>query len=195
MGQILQRFYNFENGEIIVNNQYQFSEIELESYRDLIGVIPQEITIFNGNVVDNILLGKEENPENLLKFIQDYGFETYFNQLPQGLATLLGEEGINLSGGQKQLIALARALYKKPKFLILDEATSAMDRKTEQFTILLLKKVKKDCVIFFISHRLNMLKKCANTIYILENKSISASGNHKKLMETDNFYSAYRKDR
>ncbi|HAH54504.1 MAG TPA: peptidase C39 [Flavobacterium sp.] len=193
IGQILQRFYNFEKGEIIINNQYHLSEIELESYRNLIGVIPQEITIFNGNVVDNILLGKEENPENLLQFIQTYGFDTYFNQLPQGLATLLGEEGINLSGGQKQIIALARALYKKPQLLILDEATAAMDRNTEQFTIDLLQKVKKECAIFFISHRLNMLKNSADTIYILENKTITASGNHQKLMETDNFYSAYWK--
>jgi len=94
-------------------------------------------------------------------------------------------------GGQKQLIALTRALHKKSQLLILDEATSAMDGNTEQFTILLLKKVKKDCAVFFISHRLNMLKKCANTIYILENKRISASGNHKKLIESDNFYSDY----
>jgi ABC-type bacteriocin/lantibiotic exporter with double-glycine peptidase domain len=194
LGQILQRFYNFEKGEIIVNNQYSLSEIELESYRNLIGVIPQEITIFNGNVVDNILLGTEDNPENLLRFIKAYGFETYFNQLPQGLATKLGEEGINLSGGQKQLIALARALYKKPQFLILDEATAAMDRNTEQFTIALLQKVKKDCAVFFISHRLNMLKNIADTIYILENKTISISGNHQQLMETNNFYSEYWSD-
>lgn len=193
LGQVLQRFYHFEKGEIIMNNQYPLSEIELESYRNLIGVIPQEITIFNGNVIDNILLGKEDDIENLLQFIKEYGFEIYFNQLPQGLATLLGEEGINLSGGQKQIIALARALYKKPQFLILDEATAAMDRNTEQFTIDLLQKVKKDCAIFFISHRLNMLKNIADTIYILENKTISACGNHKKLMETDNFYSEYWK--
>lgn len=193
LGQILQRFYSFEKGKITVNNQYDFSEIELESYRNLIGVIPQEITIFNGNVIDNILLGTSENPEKLIEFIQNYGFETYFNQLPQGLATILGEEGINLSGGQKQIIALARALYKRPQFLILDEATAAMDRNTEQFTINLLQKVKKDCAIFFISHRLNMLKNIADSIYILENKTISACGNHQKLMETDNFYSEYWK--
>ncbi len=191
LGQILQRFYNFEKGEIIVNNQYHLSEIQLKNYRDLMAVIPQEITIFNGNVVDNILLGAEEKPENLMQFIQEYGFASYFSQLPQGLATILGEEGINLSGGQKQLIALARALYKKPQILILDEATAAMDRNTEQFTIDLLQKIKKDCAIFFISHRLNMLKNIADTIYILENKTISVSGNHQKLMETDNFYSEY----
>lgn len=193
LGQILQRFYHFEKGEIIINNQYHLSEIELESYRNLIGVIPQEITIFNGNVIDNILLGAEANIENLLQFIQAYGFETYFNQLPQGLVTLLGEEGINLSGGQKQIIALARALYRKPQFLILDEATAAMDRNTEEFTISLLKKIKNDCAIFFISHRLNMLKNCADTVYVIEKKTIVASGSHHKLMETDNFYSKYLK--
>lgn len=195
LGQILQRFYNSENGNILVNNQHQLSDIELKSYRDLIGVIPQEITIFNGNVIDNILLGKAEIPENLMQFIKEYGFDHYFNQLPQGLGTILGEEGINLSGGQKQIIALARALYKKPQLLILDEATAAMDRNTEQFTINILQKVKKECAIFFISHRLNTLKNIADTIYILENKNSSVSGNHKKLMETDNFYSAYWNDK
>lgn len=191
LGQILQRFYGYEKGEIVINNQNQLSEIDLKNYRDLIGVIPQEITIFNGNIIDNILLGKTETLENLYQFIQEYGFDFYFNQLPQGLATILGEEGINLSGGQKQIIALARALYKKPQLLILDEATAAMDRNTEQFTINILQKVKKECAIFFISHRLNMLKNIADTIYILENKTISTSGNHSKLMETENFYSEY----
>jgi ATP-binding cassette, subfamily C, bacteriocin exporter len=191
LGQILQRFYPFENGEILVNNQHQLVDIDLKNYRDLIGVIPQEITIFNGSVVDNLLLGKTENPENLMPFLQEYGFETYFNQFPQGLGTLLGEEGINLSGGQKQLIALARALYKKPQLLILDEATAAMDRNTEQFTINLLQKMKQNCAVFFISHRLNMLKNTADTIYILENKTIAVWGNHQELMQTSNFYSDY----
>lgn len=194
LGQVLQRFYPFDKGEILVNNQLQLSEIELKKYRDLIGVIPQEITVFNGTVVDNILIGKTEKPENLIQFLQEYGFEPYFKQLPQGLNTLLGEEGINLSGGQKQLIALARALYKRPQLLILDEATAAMDRNTEQFTIDLLQKVKQNCGIFFISHRLNMLKNIADTIYILENKTISSYGTHNELMKTSNFYSDYWKD-
>ncbi|WP_310559152.1 ABC transporter transmembrane domain-containing protein, partial [Flavobacterium sp.] len=86
LGQILQRFYSFENGNILVNNQFKLSEIGLENFRNLIGVIPQEITIFNGNVIDNILLGKVENPEKLLEFFQEFGFDKYFNQLPQGLA-------------------------------------------------------------------------------------------------------------
>ena len=193
LGQILQRFYDFDKGNIVVNNQFQLSDIDLKSYRDLIGVITQEITIFNGNVLDNILLGKEEDPQKIIQFIQDFGFENYFNQFPQGLATILGEEGINLSGGQKQIIALARVLYKKPQLLLLDEATAAMDRNTENFTLELLQKIKKNCAVFFISHRLNALKNIADTIYILEDKTITTSGNHQNLMQSDNFYSEYWK--
>lgn len=193
LGQILQRFYNFENGAIIVNNQLKLNEIQLKNYRNLIGVIPQEITIFNGNVIDNILLGNTDSPENIIHFLTYFGFDVYFNQLPQGLATILGEEGINLSGGQKQIIALARVLYKKPQFLILDEATSAMDRNTENFTMNLFEKIKPNCAIFFISHRLNALKNIADVIYVLDNKTISHFGNHNELMQTDNFYSEYWK--
>jgi len=191
IGQILQRFYQFENGNIIINDKYQLQEIGLKNYRDLLGVIPQEITIFNGNVIDNILLGSTDTIENVLQFIQEYDFGIYFNQLPQGLTTILGEEGINLSGGQKQIIALARVLYKRPQFLILDEATSAMDRNTENFTMTLLQKIKPNCAILFISHRLNKLKNTADTIYILENNTIKEFGNHEKLMKTNNFYSNY----
>ena len=193
LGQILQRFYNFENGSIVLNNQHKLNKVELKSYRNLIGVIPQEITIFNGNVIDNILLGNADTPENIIQFLTHFGFDVYFNQLPQGLATILGEEGINLSGGQKQIIALARVLYKKPQFLILDEATSAMDRNTENFTMNLFEKIKPNCAIFFISHRLNALKNMADVIYVLENKTISHFGSHKELMQSDNFYSEYWK--
>lgn len=194
LGQILQRFYPFENGNIILNKKSQLQEINLKIYRDLLGVIPQEITIFNGNVLDNILLGATETFEKILEFVREYGFETYFDQLPQGMLTILGEEGINLSGGQKQIIALARALYKKPQFLILDEATSAMDRNTENFTMKLFEKIKPNCAILFISHRLNRLKNIADHIYILENRTILESGNHRKLMKTNNFYSDYWKE-
>jgi ABC-type bacteriocin/lantibiotic exporter with double-glycine peptidase domain len=191
LGQILQRFYNFEKGSIIVNNIFQLNEIELKSYRNLIGVVPQDITIFNGNVIDNILLGVIETPEIIIQFLTQFGFDLYFNQLPQSLATILGEEGINLSGGQKQIIALARVLYKKPQLLILDEATSSMDRNTENFTMNLFEKIKPNCAIFFISHRLNSLKKIADIIYILENKTVSNAGSHEELMTTTNFYSSY----
>lgn len=194
LGQILQRFYSFENGSIKVNKEYELNDIELKSFRNLIGVIPQEINIFNGTVIDNILLGDTVTPETIMEFITQYGFLDYFNQLPQGLATIVGEEGINLSGGQKQIIAFARVLFKKPQFLILDESTSAMDRNTENFSMKLLEKIKPKCAIFFISHRLNTLKNIADEIYVLENNTITHHGNHEQLLQINNFYSEYWKE-
>jgi ATP-binding cassette, subfamily C, bacteriocin exporter len=191
LGQILQKFYPFENGTIIVNSQTNLPNIATKSWRTILGVVPQEVTIFGGNVITNILLGKEDTPENIVKFCQDYGFETFINTLPQNYATILGEEGINLSGGQKQVIALMRALYKKPKVLLLDEFTSAMDRKTEQFVLNLLNKLKSELTIIFISHRLHSLPKIADQIYALENGIITVFGNHEKLMESKNFYSEF----
>ncbi|KAB1159653.1 peptidase domain-containing ABC transporter [Tenacibaculum aiptasiae] len=191
LGQILQKFYDFESGEILVNSRNSLRNIKLDNWRSIVGVVPQEITIFNGNVLDNILLGKEDKPENVLNFCKDYGFDEFINNLPQGYGTILGEEGINLSGGQKQIIALARVLYKNPQLLILDEATAAMDRKTEKFSINLISKLKDKMGVLFISHRLDVLKKYADVIYVLEKGKIVAKGNHNKLIETSNFYSDY----
>lgn len=194
LGQILQKLYDFENGEIIVNKKNTLRDVNLTDWRNVVGVVPQEITIFNGNVLDNILLGKEDTPENVVKFCQEYGFEEFIKNFPQGYATILGEEGVNLSGGQKQIIALARVLYKKPQLLILDEATAAMDRKTEKFSIELISKLKEQMGVLFISHRLETLKKYADSIYVLENGETIINGSHEKLLETANFYSDYWKE-
>jgi ATP-binding cassette subfamily B protein len=194
LGQIFQKFYDFENGNIFVNNESNIRDIKLTDWRELVGVVPQEITIFSGNVLDNILLGKEDAPESVVKFCQDYGFENFIKDFPQGYATILGEEGVNLSGGQKQIIALARVLYKKPQLLILDEATAAMDRKTEKFSIDLISSLKNEMGVLFISHRLETLKKYADKIYVLEDGKTEIQGSHNQLLETSNFYSDYWKE-
>lgn len=191
LGQIIQKFYPFENGTVIINNNNHLKDLNTENWRNIIGVIPQDITVFNGNIVDNVLLGKEDNPEKIVKFCKDYGFEKFILELPQGYTTVLGEEGLNLSGGQKQLLALMRVLYKRPQLLLLDEFTSAMDRKTEEFVLDLLKKIKKDMSIIFISHRLYSLKHLADRIYIIENGCSEKFGTHKELLDTDNFYSQF----
>ncbi|WP_299363078.1 peptidase domain-containing ABC transporter [Winogradskyella sp.] len=191
LGQILQKFYSFENGNIIINNSNSITDIKTSDWRKIIGVIPQEITIFSGNVISNILLGKEDSIENIQAFTKQYGFEGFIKSLPQGYATILGEKGINLSGGQKQVLALMRVLYKKPQLLILDESTSAMDRKTEQFVLQLLNNLKKEMTIVFISHRLNSLKHITDRIYILENGNTTVNGTHEELMKTNNFYSEF----
>ena len=191
LGQILQKFYPFESGDIIVNGKNDLIDISTDNWRNIIGVVPQDITIFGGNVITNILLGKEDTLENIQKFCKDYGFEDFIKSLPQGFATILGEEGINLSGGQKQIIALMRALYKRPQLLLLDEFTSAMDRKTECFVLQLINKFKNQLSIVFFSHRLHSLKHVADKIYIIEDGQISINGSHDQLLETTNFYSEF----
>ena len=100
-----------------------------------------------------------------MPFLKKYGFDSLFIQFPGGYATPLGEEGINISGGQRQLIALARALLQKPKVLILDEATSSLDKQTESFVLTLLKRLSRKSIIIFISHREQSLSKITNKIY------------------------------
>lgn len=169
---LLVRFYSFERGAIRLNDS-DLQEFPIPRWREIIGVVPQEISIFNGTVLENICLSAEEQEwSKCVQFCIEYGFHQYFNSFPQGYSTMLGEEGINISGGQKQLVALARALYKKPQVLLLDEPTSAMDRNTEQFVINLLVKVKNEAAIFIITHRIN-LTGFADKVYVLENGVIS----------------------
>jgi len=191
LANLLLQFYPPDEGVIYINQQYPLNTIATKSYRSKVAYIPQEVAIFNGNVLDNILLGTPCKAEDLLAFLSEYGFDTYFNQFPQGLATQLGEKGVNISGGQKQLIAFARALFKKPQLLILDEATSAMDRHTEAFVHRILNQIKCDSLTLFISHRLHSLQHFADRICILENGTVSHSGTHNHLMQTQNFYSDF----
>lgn len=189
---LLQKFYNPSKGQIIINGNIDLTTINTTEWRNNIGVIPQDTHIFNGSVIQNIAFDvNENNIESIINFCIEYGFSKFIEQLPQAYYTIIGEEGINLSGGQKQVIALMRALYKKPKVLLLDEFTSAMDRKTEQFVLELLNNLKSEITIILISHRIHSLPKIADRIYVLENGIISDFGNHKKLMESKNFYSEF----
>ena len=108
--QLLQKFYPYESGRIIINGRTELSQLTTDSWRRIIGVVPQQIELFNGNVVDNLLPTPNDQPEAIRQFASDYGFLPFIESLPQGFATLLGEEGINLSGGQQQLIGFMRAL-------------------------------------------------------------------------------------
>jgi len=192
LGFILQKFYKPEKGNIIINNSINLHEIDTNLWRSKIAVVPQDIHIFNGNVIYNICLSNlQEDANNVMGFLNKNGFAKYIDNFPQSHLTLLGEEGANISGGQKQIIALARAFYQKPQLLILDEASSAMDRETEKFTANLLKKIKSETAILLITHRLHTLKNIADEINIIEDGKIVTSGNHSVLLKTDNIYSSY----
>lgn len=186
--QILQKFYPPESGKIKVNG-IDLDLIGFSHWRNLLGVVSQQVKIFNGTLLDNILLGELiDQPEALTAFFQYYGFDRYFERLPQGYATVLGEGGINLSGGQQQIVALARALYRKPQLLLLDEPTSALDRDTERFVLNLLEQLKSDTAIIVLTHRLKTARQ-ADRIYIIENGSTQLPGNHQELLLTENLYS------
>ncbi len=188
MLKILQKFYVYNEGNISVNG-VELNNVSFENWRTKIGVVPQEIKLFSGTLIDNILLGKSEN--NLTKlesFFEYYGFDSYFKSFPSGYSTILGEGGINISGGQKQLIGLARALYHQPELLFLDEPTAALDRDAELFVLNILSKIKNSIGIIFLTHKLKTAKK-ADRIYIIEKGRISQEGSHCELLNSENIYS------
>lgn len=185
---ILQRFYSPEEGNILVNGQ-SINEFSIPAWRNQIGVVPQEVSIFNGSLIENICFQTtQEEMQRCVEFCMQTGFHQYFMEFPHNYGTLLGEQGINISGGQKQLVGLARALWTKPKFLILDEPTSAMDRNTENFVLNLLNKMKKDTCIMLVTHRIKIAR-FSDRIYILDNGQIKTQGRHEELMSTENLYS------
>ncbi|MBR5959301.1 MAG: peptidase domain-containing ABC transporter [Salinivirgaceae bacterium] len=189
--QIIERFYAPESGCVSINGT-NINDYPLGQYRNLISVVPQDVYIFNGTVADNICFGAAPTDLNeVWGFCTKYGFDKFIATLPQGLMTIVGEEGINLSGGQKQLLAFARALYNPSQILILDEMTAAMDRITENFICNLLQTLKHDKIIIFVTHRLHTAKLISDNIVVMGNGKVECQGTHSQLMETDNFYSQF----
>jgi ATP-binding cassette, subfamily C, bacteriocin exporter len=186
--QVLQKFYAAESGKIKVNG-IDFDLLSTAAWRSIIGVVPQDVRLFSGALIDNILLGDPSvSADKLTIFLEKYGFNRFFEQFPNGYATILGENGVNISGGQTQLVGLARALWKCPQILLLDEPTAALDRDSEQFVIRLLNKIKSETAILILTHRLSIVRG-AERIYILKNGQIEEEGNHLQLLKSDNLYS------
>jgi ATP-binding cassette subfamily B protein len=158
--QMLQRFYAPECGRITVNGAVALQDVSVRSWRRIIGVVPQHVKIFNSSVMSNICLmsadaagDAEEIAQSVMNCCREYGLERFILQLPQGYATMVGEEGVNLSGGQRQIIALARALYHRPQLLLLDEATSALDKHSEAQILELFLHLKQTMGIVMVTHR------------------------------------------
>ncbi|WP_229216945.1 peptidase domain-containing ABC transporter [Dyadobacter luteus] len=190
--QIINKFYIPESESVFINNEIPLSSVDDYVWRNTVCMVPQNVHVFNGNVLFNVCLSSSnQDIQEVFTMLQEYGFLPFFESLPQGLMTELGEDGIKLSGGQKQIIGLARALACKPKLLILDEITSSMDRYTERFVLDLLALLKRDMGVIFITHRLHTLKNICERIYVLENGRMIYSGSHQELMISSNLYSEY----
>ncbi len=193
--QLMAQHYAPEQGKIVINEEIELASIGKKNWKNFVAVVPQQVHIFDGTVLENIAFEQAAiNPQAVIDFLVNYGFIRFIESLPQSIMTLVGEAGVNLSGGQKQMIALARALYHQPKMLILDEATAAMDRESEHFVLELLLRLKPEMAIVMITHRLHVLKAFCDRIYLLEKGSIVKVGNHATLLESNNLYSRYWTD-
>jgi ATP-binding cassette subfamily B protein len=181
--QLLQRFYMPEAGQINLNGD-DWRQINTATWRQIVGVVPQHVKLFSGTLLDNICLGNTvQEAEQIIRFCQQLGFDRFFEAFPQGYLTLLGEDGIAISGGQRQLVALARALYRKPQLLLLDEPTAAMDKHTEQFVMKLLHQFRSDMGIILTTHKPD-LTQTANYVYSLTNGQLYPTDIHAGLNET-----------
>lgn len=172
------------SGEMLINGRSDFSLVE--DFDNKIGYVPQDIYLNDDTIENNIAIGvKEENidKDKVIKLINDLRLQTIISQSKEGIKTHIGNRGIKLSGGQRQRIGIARALYKDPEILILDEATNALDVDTEENILEILHKQKKNRITILINHRIDMLKNCDN-IFVLQKGKIIEEGKLINLSKT-----------
>lgn len=185
---LIERFYDVSEGSIKISGN-NIKDYSLYNLRDSISLVPQNNVLFKGSIKDNLLWGKKDasidDINEALKLSCSYDF--VYNSLQDNINTDVGQGGDKLSGGQRQRICLARAIIKKPKILILDDVTSALDRITESNVIFNLKTKLKQTTKIIISQKITSVMS-ADKIVVLDNGRISGIGSHKYLLENNNIY-------
>jgi ABC-type bacteriocin transporter len=186
---LLQGIYPLTEGSITIGG-LDIRHLELISLRRLVSVVPQQIDLFSGTIVENIATGDlEPDMKRLITICQQLGLLDFIEKLPQGFATQLGERGTGISGGQKQRLAIARALYREPEILILDEATSALDTISERYVQRTLQQLRDaGKTIILIAHRLSTVMH-ADRIVVLESGKLIEEGTHEQLLHLGGTYS------
>lgn len=182
---LLLRFFEPTKGEILIDNQ-NINSFELKSLRQKIGIVTQRVYIFNDTIANNVSYGDKIDYQRVKEALRLAGILDFVESLKDGVNTILEEFGTNLSGGQRQKIAIARALYKDPEILIFDEATSALDIKSEEEIIDTILALKENKIIFVISHKLNITK-YATKIALFKNGEIVCFDSEDRLKECDEF--------
>jgi ATP-binding cassette, subfamily B, multidrug efflux pump len=183
--QLIPRLYDTTEGEIKIDG-HSLRSVTLENLRKGIGYVPQEAVLFSGSVRENLLWGKEEaSEEDIIQAAKDAQIHDTIEDLKDGYDTTLGQKGVNLSGGQKQRLSIARALIRRPKILLLDDSTSALDLKTEAK---LLEAIKKyECTTIIITQKISTAME-SDTILLLEDGVMIGNGSHETLLNESPLY-------
>ncbi|WP_100408127.1 ABC transporter ATP-binding protein [Bacillus solitudinis] len=184
---LISRFYDIQKGSITIDG-YNIKKTKLTDLRTRVGIIQQDPYIFTGDVTHNIRLHhKHLSEEDVMNLTRSIGLEDFIESLPNGYQTLLGEQGIILSSGQRQLISFLRALAFNPDILILDEATANIDTQTEELIQRALKKLSKDRTTIIVAHRLSTIQD-ADRIIVLDKGLLKESGTHNDLLKRKGIY-------
>ncbi|HZW13870.1 MAG TPA: ABC transporter ATP-binding protein/permease [Noviherbaspirillum sp.] len=188
MSRLLFRFYDVTSGSITIDGQ-DLRDVTQESLRKAIGIVPQDTVLFNDTIEYNIAYGKPEaSKDEIIAAAKAAYIHDFIESLPDGYATMVGERGLKLSGGEKQRVAIARTLLKNPAILIFDEATSALDSRAEQAIQAQLKEIAKDRTTLVIAHRLSTIAD-AEQILVLDHGRIIERGTHVQLLAKEGAYS------
>jgi len=184
---LIPRFYNASSGEILIDNQ-SINKVSLFSLRKNISLVSQDITLFDDTVLSNIAYANSEaSKEKILEASKFSATHDFVEQLPEKYDTPIGENGVRLSGGEKQRISIARAILKDAPIILLDEATSSLDADTEHKIQEAIMYLTKNKTTIIIAHRLSTVLR-ANKIFIIENGKVVAEGNHDYLLENSKIY-------
>jgi subfamily B ATP-binding cassette protein MsbA len=186
---LLIRFYDVVDGSINIDN-INIKKINLNQLRSLMGVVTQDSILFNDTVVNNIAFGVEIENSKVLESSKMANADEFIQNLDEKYETFIGDAGNKLSGGEKQRLSIARAIYKNPEILILDEATSSLDTKSEKAVQEALNRLMKNRTSLVIAHRLSTIQN-ADKIIVLDNGKIVEMGNHKELVGKNSFYKKF----
>ena len=184
---LIPRFYDIQTGDVLVDNQSIY-KIKIESLRDKISLVSQDTTLFDDTIKNNISYAKSNatNEEIIAAAKFSYSHE-FIDKLPNKYETIIGENGIRLSGGEKQRLSIARAMIKKSPIILLDEATSSLDAETESKIQEALKMLTKDKTTIVIAHRLSTILN-SDQIYVIDSGNVVANGKHDELLKNSGLY-------
>ena len=186
---LLIRFYDVVEGSINIDN-INVKKINLSQLRNLMGVVTQDSILFNDTVINNIAFGVEIENSQVLESAKMANADEFIQNLDKKYETFIGDAGNKLSGGEKQRLSIARAIYKNPEILILDEATSSLDTKSEKAVQEALNRLMKNRTSLVIAHRLSTIQN-ADKIIVLDNGKIVEMGSHKELVAKNSFYKKF----